>query len=355
MNDTSPDHFSALNTALQAATNQIRPEVLLLSGGVDSSLLAAMWAKAGHRFRAVTVCLEPAIRCSSAHVYLPYPCNSDMAWAERVAKVLDLDWTPVVVSQHEALEALDWLMIRHRSFDLGHLNNIPLIAGLMAMGHAEGRSFATGDDGDGLFGGYRFLQGQTDWGAYVNERIPHIDPPARGIGIAAGWAPVFPYLEAGVLDVVRQLDANDLWQDIPITEHPLPPSFMDQFDAEQMTASARRWGKVMLRRVAERWLPRDIAWRPKTDLQFGSGMCALEGPLALRINAGILMNLNSTGIHWFNDAHRALYLRFRALGLTVPEPGEGAYACVSCGGGVPIGKRHCATCGCWPADDGTAR
>src|SRR5690606_9166493 len=146
------------------------------SGGLDSSLLAAMWAKAGHQFRAVTVSLDPSIRCSSAHAYLPYPCNSDMDWAKSVAKTLDLDWTPVVLSQHEALEALDWLMIRHRSFDLGHLNNIPLIAGLMTMGSAEGRSFATGDDGDGLFGGYRFLQDQTDWGTYVAERIPHIDP-----------------------------------------------------------------------------------------------------------------------------------------------------------------------------------
>ena len=352
MNDTLPTTVDTLENALLAATRREKPDVLLLSGGVDSSLLAAMWAKAGHRFRAITVGLDPSIRCTSAHTYLPYPCNSDLGWAENVANFLNLDWTPIVLSQHDALESLDWLMIQQRSFDLGQLNNIPLIAGLQMGRKADSQSFATGDDGDGLFGGYRFLQHLEDWPAYINERIPQINPPARGIGRSAGWTPIFPYLADEVLDVVRQISANELWQDRPVTEHALPPSFMDQFDAEMMNASERRWGKIILRRVAERWLPEEIAWRPKTDLQFGSGMCALEGPLGLRVNAGVLMNLNLTGIHWFNDAHRALYLRFRALGLTIPEPVEGEHACRSCGGGVPIGKRHCATCGCWPADTG---
>ena len=350
MNDTSLTTIEALESAIRTATGRQRPDVLLLSGGVDSSLLAAMWKRAGHRFRAVTVGLDPSIRCSSAHTYLPYPCNSDLDWARRVAKALDLDWTPVVLSEREALEALDWLLMQQGSFDLGQLNNIPLIAGLLAAKDFNGKTFATGDDGDGLFGGYRFLQNQTDWPEYVRERIPHIDPPARGIGIAAGWTPVFPYLEPEVLDIVRGLGVDDLWQERSVEAHPLPPSFMDQFDFPLMQATNRRWGKVILRQVAERWLPKEIAWRPKTDLQFGSGMCALEGPLGLRVNAGVLMNLNLTGIEWFNDAHRALYLRYRALGLQVPKPTEGEYPCRSCGGGVPIGKRHCAICGCWPAD-----
>jgi asparagine synthetase B (glutamine-hydrolysing) len=353
MNDTSLTTIEALETAIRTATDHLRPDVLLLSGGVDSSLLAAMWAQAGHRFRAVTVGLDPSVRCSPTHSCLPYPCNSDLAWAEKVARALDLDWTPVILSEHEALESLDWLLTQQHSFDLGQLNNIPLIAGLHAGGESGGGTFATGDDGDGLFGGYRFLQHYTDWPAYVDERIPHIDPPARSIGRAAGWSPIFPYLAPEVLDIARSLTSGDLWQERASSDHALPPSFMDQFDAEMMQADNRRWGKVVLRQVAERWLPAEIAWRPKTDLQFGSGMCALEGPLALRIDAGERMNLNMTGIQWFNDAHRALYVRFRALGLTVPEPDEGEYSCCSCGGGVPVGKRHCAICGCWPADGDT--
>lgn len=349
MNDTRPDLVDALDRAVQAATDRLRPDVLLLSGGLDSSLLAAIWSKQGHRFRAVTVGLDPNIQCTPAHRFLPYPCNSDLAWASRIARHLGLDWTPVILSEREALDALDWLMAQQRSFDLGQLNNIPLIAGLKA---ATGSTFSTGDDGDGLFGGYIFSREHADWGTYVRERIPLIDPPARGIGTAAGWTSLFPYLEGDVVKIARSLTSDDVRETVSVRKLGLPPSFMDQFDWTLMQQPERPWGKTILRRVAERWLPEEIAWRPKTDLQFGSGMCALEPPLALRINTGLMVNLQTTGIRFFNDAHRALYLRFRGLGLTVPPVREGEYACSSCGGGVPLGKKHCTTCGHWPADDG---
>lgn len=344
MNDTRPSQIDALDHALQAATHRFRPDVLLLSGGLDSSLLAAMWRKQGHRFRAVTVGLDPNVRCTPAHRFLPYPCNSDIAWARKVAERLDLDWQPVILGEREALDALDWLMAQQRSFDLGQLNNIPLIAALQA---AAGETFATGDDGDGLFGGYLFSKDVPDWGAYVGERIPHIDPPARGIGLAAGWTPRFPYLEPEVLDVARSLSTSDIRAEISVSERSLPPSFMDQFDTAAFEQPSRSWGKVVLRKVAERWLPEEIAWRPKTDLQFGSGMCALEPPLALRVNPGLMPSLQTTGIRFFNDAHRALYLRYRGLGLMIPPVEEGEYPCASCGAGIPLGKRHCATCGHW--------
>lgn len=352
MNDTSPGAIKALDHALRTATDRLRPDALLLSGGLDSSLLAAMWAETGHHFKAITVGISPSTLCS-AHRFLPYPCNSDLAWAEKVAKALDLDWEPIVLSSYEALEALDWLLVQQRSFDLGQLNNIALIAGIQAARQQGATTIATGDDADGLFGGYRFLRTHEHWPDYVRSRIPHIAPPFRSIASSSGCSPLLPYLEPEVLEVASQRNYREVYRTCPVSEHPLPPSFMDQYDRDMMESGSRLWGKVLLRQVAERWLPKEIAWRPKTDLQFGSGMCALEDPLALALNGGIRMNLEATGIHWFNDAHRSVYLRFRRLGLTVPSPQEGEYACRSCGAGVPFGRKHCVTCGCWPADVST--
>jgi hypothetical protein len=106
-----------------------------------------------------------------------------------------------------------------------------------------------------------------------------------------------------------------------------------------------------LRRLAEPVLPEEIAWRPKTDLEFGSGMCALEPALARIVAPDDRARLDRTGIRFFNDAHRGLYLRWSAAGGTIPAPGAGDYACLSCGGGVTTGRRHCPTCGAWPADE----
>jgi hypothetical protein len=349
MNASSPGPVQTLDDALQAATARLRPDALLLSGGLDSSLLAALWEAQGHRPLALTVGLDPNISCP-AHAALTYPCNTDVAYAERVAAALDLDWHPLLLSVDQALAALDALIVQQRSFDLGQLNNIPLIAGIAVAQRHGAATFSTGDDADGLFSGYRFLRRETEWPEYVSKRVPTIDPPARGIGEAAGCAPVFPFLAPEVVAVATTRAYDEVYRSLPAREHPLPPSFVDQLDPALMAADARPWGKVIVRRVAERWLPREIAWRPKTDLQFGSGMCALEPILAARVSPEVRADLDATGIMWFNDAHRALHLRFRELGVEIPPPGDGEYACRSCGAGVPTGKRHCITCGCWPAD-----
>lgn len=348
MNDTSTTTIDALEKALLTATDRIRPDVLLLGGGVDSALLAAMWKRHGHQFRAITVGRDASLTCVPAHEYLPYSCNSDLEWSAKVAAHLQLDWTPIELDQREALRYLDMLLVQQQSFDLGQLNNIALIAGLdKAANYGERTTFATGDDGDGLFGGYLNAATHPDWGAWIAERIPHIDPPARGIGTSIGWQPIFPYLELEVLEVVKTLGQTDIRQSVPVNKLSLPPSFMDQFNREAFGASERVWGKVSLRKIAERYLPHELAWRPKTDLQFGSGMCALEHPLAMLLNTGHRVRIQQTDMTFFNDAHRGLYSRFLSVGAAIPSVRDGEYACPNCGGGVPIGKNHCATCGHW--------
>lgn len=346
MNDTSLRAIDALDAALWQATTEIRADVLLLGGGVDSALIAAMWRKQGHAFRAITVGRDESLTCAPAHNLLPYPCNSDLAWSRKVAGTLSLEWTPVALNQRDALRYLDLLVAQQRSFDLGQLNNIALWAALDGVAEWDDRTtFATGDDGDGLFGGYLDAGNHADWGSWVKERIPHIDPPARGIGTALNWEPRFPYLHPAVLNVATSLTTTDIRASLPVAD--LPPSFMDQFDIDAYGASERTWGKVVLRKVAERYLPHELAWRPKTDLEFGSGMCALEHPLAMLLSTGNRIAIQQTGLTFYNDAHRGLYTRFRSVGATIPPVDEGQIPCPNCGAGLPVGKNHCHTCGYW--------
>lgn len=339
-----------LDHALRTAVAASDADVLLLSGGLDSSLLAGLLATSGQPLPLmITVGLVGEGPCP-AHAALPYPCNGDLASAAQVAEHLDLDWRPLRLDVATALAHLDDLMRLRTSFDLGLLNDIPIIAGLRHARSLGARSFWTGDDADTLFGGYRFLRTEADWPAFLATRIPAIDPPARAIGEHLGMAPGFPFLAPGVIAVARFLRWDDLHVSIPASERSSPPSFVDQFDPDLMAAPTRPWGKAILRRIADDGLPGDIAWRPKTDLEFGSGMCALEGPLAAEVTSVDRNRLDAMGIRWFNDAHRGAYLRFEALGLRIPTPEMGDYPCISCAGGVRVGRRHCPTCGAWPAD-----
>lgn len=327
-------------------------DALLLSGGVDSSLLAAVATEPGEAPVAITVSLDagPAEACPLHGPGLAAPCNSDHAAAQRVAGWLGLDWQPIRLPAREALDALLALCLALRSFDLGNLNNIALYAGALRASRFGAERVWTGDDADSLFGGYAFLRRHADWREYLRARIPTIRPPFVDIAPLAGTVPVFPYLHAAVLGAAGDLSRDGVLADVPVSERATPPSFVDQFDQTVMAADRRVWGKAPLRRVAAEMLPEEIAWRPKTDLEFGSGMCALEPLLAEMATPDDRERLDRTGIRFFNDAHRGLYLRWIEAGGSIPAPGSGEYACRSCGGGVANGRSHCPTCGAWPAD-----
>lgn len=350
---TEPSITTRLEHALATGIAERHADALLLSGGVDSSTLLAQAAAGGRAPRvAITVGLDakPGESCPVHGADLAVPCNGDLAAARDVADWLGLAWQPIRLSKTDALDALIELCLALRSFDLGNLNNIPLYVGAMHAVRIGAERVWTGDDADSLFGGYRYLRDEQDWPAYLARRIPTIRPPFTDIANIVGVTPVYPWLHPSVLDVARSLHRDDILMEIPTRKRPAMPSFMDQFDPESSLATTRQWGKLPVRQLAEMHLPEDIAWRPKTDLQFGSGMCALEEPLAAEVTSDDRERLDATGIQFFNDAHRGLYLRFTQCGGTVPPPGAGEYACVSCGGGVDIGHQHCPTCGAWPAD-----
>ncbi len=343
-----------LRSAMEQAIEAVPAETLLLSGGIDSSLLAAL----DPRPVAITVVLVGAessakkaptagcSRCSGAARY-PDGCGSDLGYARDVAAHLGLAWHAVELSRDEALAALGDLVRLLRSYDLGLLNDLPIYAGLRLARSLGLRSARTGEDADTLFGGYLHHREQTDWSGYLGRALPNVRPPSARIGAALGLQMGYPYLQPAVLAVAQVLRPPDIFADLETGE---AGAFMDQADAELMGRAAKPWGKVVLRRAAEGLLPQYVVWRPKTDLQFGSGMCRLEEALVDGLTADERRRLDDSGKRFWNDAHRALFLIYDRLGFRGTPPAAGEYACKWCGAGVPFGEFHCVTCGAWPAD-----
>ena len=345
--------------ALQQAVRDTPAEAILLSGGIDSSMLAAL-APPKSRV-AVTVVLkgcesnlkpDPQAGCGFCAGNPVYPpgCGADLEYARQVAQHLNMNerWHPVIISQDQALAHLEDLVYLTQSYDLGLLNDIPIYVGLKSAASLNLKMIWTGEDADTLFAGYKKHQQERNWRNYMRRAIPKIRPPSLRIGKKIDMDMQYPYLHPKVLEVARSLRKSDV---IGYRKSERAGAFVDQFDAELIHRRTKPWGKFVLRRAAEGFLPQSVVWRPKTDLQFGSGMCRLESELARQMmSATDAEKLEMAGKRFWNDAHAALFLIYRRMGLQINPPGEGQYACAGCGAGVDIGRRHCVTCGASPSD-----
>nr|MDQ3043543.1 asparagine synthase C-terminal domain-containing protein [Chloroflexota bacterium] len=334
----------SLTSALRHAVNESPADVLLLSGGVDSATLAAL----DPRPVAITVVLaveedSPRPTCGRCADWASRPpgCGEDGEYAGIVARHLELDWRLVRLSPADAMATLADLIRLSRGYDLGLLNDIPLLAGLRHAQHLGLTRVRTGDDADSLFGGYSYLRAEPDWGAYLTRRIPTIRPPIIRLGAALGMEISLPYLHSAVLKVARKLSRQEI-----ATTRPGFGAFVDQFDPDLTDGDEKPWGKLVLRQVAATLLPERIAWRPKTDLQFGAGMCQLETALAALAPPS---RHEDTHGRFFNPAHRGMRVLFDRAGLTVPLPGPDEVACDGCGAGLAPNRLHCPTCGAYLA------
>ena len=127
-----------LEFALIDAVKKKPADILLLSGGIDSSLLAALDRKP----LALTVTLEGKGR--------------DVRYAQEVAESLSMKWHHIELSEDEALRMVSEVVFHLHSYDPGILNDIPLYAAMkyaLSLGY---KTVRTGDGGDDLFGGYSF-------------------------------------------------------------------------------------------------------------------------------------------------------------------------------------------------------
>ncbi len=335
-----------LETSLIDAIKRGPADILLLSGGIDSGLLAAL----NPQTPALTVTIQGF--------------GTDVRYAQEVTEFLGMNWHHIELSTNEALAMIPDIVTHLHSYDPGILNDVAIYAA-MRYGRSLGmEAVRTGDGGDDMFGGYSFSwskDGKTLDPEYHREHLtklhPHIHFPSDTMAESFGMTAHHPYIDQEVADLAIEMDLDLKVRSL--TDMQSVGDIHYELDSSADSTKQDYWSKIILRRLARKYLPISIVRRPRADLEYGSGGYTLEQLLAEQITEKEVAELEKEGIKFWNNPMkpetRRLHARLRRIfeeqGLQVPEVRENEYGCQWCEGGVSIGRSHCATCGAWPANE----
>lgn len=311
-------------SVLREAARDRRPDAVLLSGGLDSSIAAHL--ASGVWGRAVSVLA---------------PEGTDRPYASAVADALGLRLREVEVALEELLDHVPDVARILASFDPMRLRNaVVQYVGLRAAREEGARLVVTGDGADELFLGYGYmLEMDPDDRRAYRRHVADImtfaaEPMADDLGMRT-WS---PFLEDPVLEHALSLPDEAL-----VGDH-----------------AGRPWGKWVLREAFRDALPDAVLWRRKDPLEVGAGSRALTGALADRLGddleaeaAGVA---DEEGVEIRSAEQLAYYRAYRRHHPPPADRDPGTdRRCPDCRGPLAGDATYCRTCGWSGGPDGQDR
>jgi len=320
MNNSLDEICFKLRLLLQEAVKRNLTDGILLSGGLDTSILAAIASKSVS-LRAFTVALEGA----------PAP---DVQYATLIARRLRLEHVVCCLKNDELYDAVHVVVKTMRSFDPMEIrNSIVVYIGLkVAKEHGIG-TVMTGDGCDELFAGYSFLFGmereQLDlelrklWDVMQFSSIKL----AKALGIEAK----LPYLDPDFKSFAMKIDSS-----YKVREE-----------------KGINWGKWIVRKAFESTLPEEVVWRVKTPIECGSGTSTLPNLFNKKISDKKFRDkkhkyLNEDKVIIRNKEQLFYYEVYKsAVGVLRPTDLK-CKLCPMCNSNVVEEATYCRTCGAYP-------
>lgn len=291
---------------------------VLLSGGLDSSLLAACVARRRSRLAA-----RAGVAALPLHSFaVGLKGSPDLAAAQKAADALGTVHHSVSYSVQEGLDVLPEVIRHIESYDVTTVrSSIPMYLMARRIRAMGIRMVFSGEGADELFGGYLYFHKAPDAQAFHDETVRkleslhHYDCLRVNKSMQAwGVEARVPFLDLEFVDAVMGMDA-----------------------AQKMSVDGRV-EKHVLRQAFEDMLPAEIAWRQKEQFSDGVGYSWID---ALKAHAESVVadrefaaatarfphNTPETKEAWL---YRDLFERFypgQACVQTVP--GEKSIACSS--------------------------
>jgi len=264
--DVSPDE---LRVAFEAAVHrQLMTDVpygVLLSGGLDSSLVAAVAARyARHR-------IEDGDRSEAwwprLHSFaIGLKGSPDLAAAQVAAEALGTVHHGFEYTFEEGLDALPEVIRHIETYDVTTIRaSTPmflLARRIKAMGV---KMVLSGEGSDEVFGGYLYFHKAPNAREFHEELIRKLDAlnnfdclRANKSMMAWGVEPRVPFLDREFLDVAMRMDAS----------HKM---------VRKGQAGPQRMEKGVLRHAFDGYLPEQILWRQKEQFSDGVGYGWIDG------------------------------------------------------------------------------
>ena len=264
--EVSPD---ALREAFEAAVHrQLMTDVpygVLLSGGLDSSLVAAVAARyARHRVEDGDQTEAWWPRLHSFAIGLKG--SPDLAAAEVAAKALGTVHHGFEYTFEEGLDALPEVIRHIETYDVTTIRaSTPmflLARRIKAMGV---KMVLSGEGSDEVFGGYLYFHKAPNAREFHEELVRKLDAlnnydclRANKSMMAWGVEPRVPFLDREFLDVAMRMDAA----------HKM---------VRKGDAGPQRMEKGVLRQAFDGYLPEQILWRQKEQFSDGVGYGWIDG------------------------------------------------------------------------------
>lgn len=317
-----PSPAECLKESLEHAVERSSADGILLSGGVDTSILSAIVAQKGRKLRAVTVSVAGAD-------------NPDEPFAKIVAERCGFTLRIVRPTLDELIAAMPAVMCVLGGFDPMELrNSVVAWLGLKAAKEEGISAVLTGDAADELFAGYSYIVNMP-----ADQVRPYLDflngvmrfsslPMSAHLGMQVQ----LPYLDAEVRQFALTMTRDNL-----VAER-----------------NGQRFGKKILREAFSDLLSEEVAWRVKTPIEYGSGSHALQAFVIGSVSddefeAARILLASKDGIS-LRDKEQFFY--YQIYRTAFPPPREqmgGVKRCCACGGAVERAEqKYCRICGAYP-------
>lgn len=301
---------------MTASVERNRADALLLSGGLDSSILASI--------------LRPNYSVAAG-----FGADApDLSYARQVAEKYSKRHVEIIFDHVKMAELVEQVIQIFKTFDPIEIrNSVVALAGIEQVKNDGHSSVMTGDGGDELFAGYNYL-------ARYYSDIERLDLelrrlwdlmhfPSKRLGQHAGIEVKTPFLDNEFASFAKSISTSE-----KVGNH-----------------DGKEWGKFILRRCFEPVLE-GLVWRPKLAQEQGASTGNYQryveemiSDLALANKARIAKEQDGVTIR--SKEHLHYYAIFRSF-FPPPKEDDCELRCPECSGCMKQGGRFCRTCGAYP-------